>query len=172
MWSRIHWGAWSLSVAVAVSGAAGGAESRDALRLPDATLTPGAIASADARVVCARGYARKRRPPYRARWWREIDDRVRREYGVPSRGAARRAWILDHDVAVELGGAPADRRNLWPQLRREATLKDRVEDALHQAVCAGRMPLARAQREIMADWRRTSVGDPYRLPATSFEKDP
>ena len=33
-----------------------------------------------------------------------------------------------------------------------AHVKDKLEDRLHALVCAGRLPLEQAQREIAADW--------------------
>ncbi len=37
--------------------------------------------------------------------------------------------------------------------RNEARAKDRVEDALHEAVCNGEMPLVDAQQRIVRDWK-------------------
>lgn len=58
----------------------------------------------------------------------------------------------DHLIPVELGGAPSDPRNIWPQPNGSANLKDRVDDELHQAVCAHRITLAAAQQALVADW--------------------
>jgi putative intracellular protease/amidase len=53
-------------------------------------------------------------------------------------------------VPRELGGAD-DERNLWPQPLAEARVKDRQENALHRAVCAGTVTLAAAQAQ-MRQW--------------------
>ena len=64
-------------------------------------------------------------------------------------------------MPLELGRAPRDRRNLWPE-PNTITLtdgtsigskeKDDLEDALHDEVCSGNMLLADAQRRIARDW--------------------
>ncbi len=66
----------------------------------------------------------------------------------------------DHLISLELGGAPSDPMNLWPQPYTNdvggqnlgARDKDRVEGWLHREVCAGRKTLAEAQREISTNW--------------------
>jgi hypothetical protein len=60
-------------------------------------------------------------------------------------------------MPLSLGGAPSDQRNLWPEPRRSpdgwgADRKDELERVLHGLVCAGRLPLALAQRAIAWDW--------------------
>jgi hypothetical protein len=62
-----------------------------------------------------------------------------------------------HLVSLELGGSPTSPRNLWPEPRHVvggwgSYTKDRLEDRLHRLVCRGRVPLARAQREIASNW--------------------
>jgi hypothetical protein len=77
----------------------------------------------------------------------------------------RGRFTVDHLVPLELGGANVgrDRRtgkvvvtaNLWPQPnfgRATAEVKDRLENYLHDEVCAGRIGLRAAQLEIAADW--------------------
>ncbi len=126
-----------------------------AAQLPDRTRTPGAIATTSSGDVCRPGYAHAaRNVPYRVR------DAVYTAYGLP-RGhrtpsggyvGPRRGYVIDHLVPLELGGAN-DVRNLWPQPRNEAHVKDRVEDALHEAVCSGRMRLFDAQQRIARNWQ-------------------
>jgi hypothetical protein len=63
----------------------------------------------------------------------------------------------DHLIPLELGGAPADPRNLWPQPRHPADgwtarKKDRLESELHARVCDGKMPLGEAQQAIAHGW--------------------
>ena len=73
--------------------------------------------------------------------------------------------------ALELGGAPRDPRNLWPQpnsvklpdgTQIGSKQKDDLEDALHAEVCSGALQLADAQRQIAGDWIATweSAGRP------------
>ncbi len=59
--------------------------------------------------------------------------------------------IIDHRVPRELGGADT-LSNLWVQSRAEARLKDREENRLHRAVCAGTILLSEAQ-ERMRQWK-------------------
>lgn len=66
----------------------------------------------------------------------------------------------DHLIPLELGGAPRDPLNLWPEPRRTfvaagmaAEDKDTVENALKASVCAGRMMLVDAQQRIATNWQ-------------------
>ena len=60
---------------------------------------------------------------------------------------------LDHIVSLGVGGAANDPRNLYPEpdyphvspTSYYQNPKDRLEDRLHQLVCAGRLSLTRAQ---------------------------
>lgn len=126
--------------------------------MPNASLTPGAVAETDSRIVCAYGYASEhRKVPYAER------DAVYREYGIP-RGtryaSPRRGYRIDHLVPLELGGANT-MRNLWPQRYADSKVKDRVEDALHTAVCYQHvLTLEQAQAAIARNWMHTPVGLP------------
>lgn len=62
----------------------------------------------------------------------------------------------DHLIPLELGGAPNDPRNLWPEPGTSPNPKDDVEARLRHEVCEGRMSLARAQRAIAANWVQLS----------------
>src|SRR6185436_7511489 len=64
----------------------------------------------------------------------------------------------DHLISLELGGAPRDPKNLWPEPRNAppgetAISKDEVEDKLHLMVCARTAGLVAAQQAIATDWR-------------------
>jgi hypothetical protein len=123
------------------------------LALPNASTTPGAIASSNPAVVCQYGYAQAHRDvPYSVR------DRVYNEYGIP-RGH-RKGLRIDHLVPLEIGGAN-DVRNLWPQSLGDSKRKDEVEDALRVAVCVSHtLTLASAQAAIARNWTATPVGLP------------
>ena len=119
---------------------------------PDPTLTPGVLArDADGRLltkaaICTTTWGRDRR---------HVDDAMRqkvaRRYGVP--WAKHRLYEFDHLIPRELGGAD-DVRNLWPQiLDPDARIKDREENRLHRAVCAGTIDLPTAQHQ-MQTWGR------------------
>lgn len=143
-------------VSFAITGVAAAAVVRD---LPDPKLTPGAVTTHDARAVCTIGYARGIRP--RGAAWRTLRNEVYARYGIrrgersalDARGRRHSLYVIDHLIPIELGGAPADIRNLWPQPRAAAERKDHVENELHARVCSGHMALDDAQRLIARDWR-------------------
>jgi hypothetical protein len=123
--------------------------------LPRRELTPGAI---DPRVtqdnirgtICRRGYTASVRPPFK--YTNAMKHRLMRAYGVTG---SIHDYELDHIVPQELGGCPTCEANLWPEPRNVfpgANEKDEVETYLHDQVSSGEMPLAKAQREIAADW--------------------
>jgi hypothetical protein len=123
--------------------------------LPHHQLTPGAI---DPRVtqgnirntICRRGYTASVRPPFK--YSNAMKHRLMRIYGIT---ASIHDYELDHLIPLELGGCPDCERNLWPQPKNVfpgANDKDEVERYLHDQVCSGEMPLAKAQREIAANW--------------------
>jgi hypothetical protein len=67
----------------------------------------------------------------------------------------------DHLISLELGGAPADARNLWPEPYTDslpdgrptgAYTKDAFETRLKTEVCAGSITLAQAQSDIGDHW--------------------
>ena len=81
------------------------------------------------------------------------------EYGYADRSPSH--YQEDHLVPLELGGAPRDPRNLWPEpndivlpdgTKVGSDAKDNLEDSLHQAVCGGTLALGDAQRLIAGDW--------------------
>ncbi len=127
--------------------------------LPDPRLTPGArnprVSQANlAQTLCRRrGYTRSIRPP--EAYTERLKRRQIRQYGYTDRRL--RDYEEDHLIALGLGGAAADPRNLWPQPHHVlggwgSYAKDRLEDRMHELVCRGRLPLAQAQREIATDW--------------------
>ena len=61
-------------------------------------------------------------------------------------------YEYDHLVSLELGGAPNDARNLWPEPGGSPNVKDPLENRLHALVCDGTITLAAAQRAIAVDW--------------------
>lgn len=57
----------------------------------------------------------------------------------------------DHLILLELGGAPRDLHNLWPQPHSTLNEKDTVQGVTHDAVCAGSFALPDAQHRIATD---------------------
>lgn len=124
--------------------------------LPDPHITPGAV---DPNItqhniqqtVCQKGYTKSVRPP------RNFTDKLKkrqiREYGYADTDP--RHYEEDHLIPLNIGGAPDDPRNLWPQPRSSewnADKKDALEFSLYKQVCNGRVPLDEAQRDMATDW--------------------
>jgi hypothetical protein len=124
---------------------------RDGGRLPDPQCTPGsidpAVTQADiGSTICRAGYTETVRPP------ESQTERFKFDEAYPAyalRDGTRTE--LDHLVSLELGGSN-DAANLWPEVPPTPNPKDRVENALHRAVCDGRVTLAAAQQAIAQDW--------------------
>ena len=127
--------------------------------IPDPSSTPGALNPAVTQAtisatICRSGYAAAIRPPQEET--SALKRRQLRLAGMPE--GSQDACEGDHLMPLELGGAPPDERSLWPQPRQpadgwDASRKDELEGVLRREVCTGRLPLAQAQREIIADWR-------------------
>jgi hypothetical protein len=120
--------------------------------LPDPRCTPGAIRSGvSLATICAFGYSRSVRPP--ESYTEPLKLRQMRAYNLPGRA---RDYEEDHLVPLSIGGAPRDPANLWPEPRSgpyNAGQKDELESWAARTACAGRIPLARLQHEMAADWR-------------------
>lgn len=124
---------------------AGTAIERDAL--PIAAFTPGATADVGADELCRGGD-----------WDPEPADPTVRQRILTNYGMAHvpeDEYELDYLITPALGGAN-DPRNLWPERYSDRTwnakVKDQLEELLPSLVCAGRVDLQTAQRDIAADW--------------------
>jgi hypothetical protein len=120
-----------LSVAIIVPALLGSTTSIAADILPRSSLTPGAAASHDRTLVCARGCARNARHRCDAER-RRYCAAIFHEYGIPH--DIWRDYTVDHLIPIELGGEPFgmigdswDLRNVWPEPKAEAERKDAVE---------------------------------------------
>ena len=79
-------------------------------------------------------------------------DQVYAEYGITHHLAGQ--YEVDHLVSLELGGSN-DIANLWPEAASPTPgfhEKDKVENYLHDQVCAGAISLQSAQQEIATNW--------------------
>jgi len=163
-----------LAMAAAAALAFGAAPALAQRSLPNPLDTPGAVNPAVNQqnigaTICQPGWAQTVSPP--AAFTSTLK---RRQLGawVAYFGSPRRAYEEDHLIPLSLGGAPADQRNLWPEPRQSpdgwgADRKDELERVLHGLVCAGRLPLALAQRTIARDWIAA-----YRLFVIGAEPEP
>jgi hypothetical protein len=124
---------------------------RDHGQLPDPRCTPGAVdpnvTQANLRVtICRPGYTKTVRPSA------SVTSRFKYEVAYPAYGEPHsKKTELDHLVSLELGGAN-DAANLWPEYPPTPNPKDTVENALHAAVCDGRVKLTAAQNAIARNW--------------------
>jgi hypothetical protein len=113
----------------------------------DPARTPGALNPAVTdqtvrRTICTRGWTRTVRPP--VSYTNALKVKQMREYGETG---APSDYQEDHLISLELGGAPADPRNLWPEPYPRAAAVDAIENELNAKVCSGAMSLADAQRK-------------------------
>jgi anti-sigma factor RsiW len=118
------------------------------LAVPDSRLTPGAAVLLSSGAVCSQENVKNRTVPA------ALQRRVFAEYGIPA--ADPRGYEVDYLITPALGGAD-DIHNLWPQSYSavwNAQVKDALEDHLRTLVCAGRLDLAQAQRDISQNWVR------------------
>jgi hypothetical protein len=122
--------------------------------LPDPRCTPGALNPAvtqgtlEATLCRPGGYTDSVRPP--RGYTDSLKPRLMAAYGVESEPLGD--YELDHLIPLGLGGAAADPRNLWPEPEfgpDSASEKNDLAGRLNQAVCAGEISLAAAQRELL-----------------------
>jgi hypothetical protein len=100
--------------------------------------------------ICVPGWSKSHRPPV------SVTNALKHEQLPP--GADPRQYEEDHLIPLELGGASANPKNLWPEPNDAADSwgsgkKDALENRLHSLVCDGQIPLVDAQRAIRTDWQ-------------------
>lgn len=129
--------------------------------LPDKTCTPGAVNPAVTQAninstICVKGWTATIRPPVSVT---EPEKRNSVKLYGNHFGTNLRSYEFDHLVPLEVGGAPNNLKNLWPE--PDATIgghgsfdKDVVENKLHREVCNGQITLKAAQKIFMTDWRK------------------
>jgi hypothetical protein len=123
----------------------GGGSSRPAV-LASLTLTPGVLNSDVTQVtiattICKHGWTGTVRPP--SSYTSGLKVEQMEQYGL---SGSPSDYQEDHLVSLELGGAPNDPRNLWPEPYPRAAEVDQIENDLNDKVCSGSMTLAEAQR--------------------------
>jgi hypothetical protein len=121
--------------------------------LPDPACTPGATNPQAPQAnlndtVCKPGWTKTIRPP--ASYTGALKRAQITAYGYPDTNPA--AYEEDHLISLELGGAPTDAHNLWPEPGASPNAKDPVENQLNTAVCGQLVSLAAAQHAIATDW--------------------
>jgi hypothetical protein len=135
---------------------------------PDSELTPGALNPAVTQAtihstICVSGWTATIRPSSSYTTALKIKQIV--QYGYSDTRTS--SYEEDHLISLELGGAPADPRNLWPEpytvalgdgQSTGAHTKDALETKLKSEVCAGAITLALAQNEIGDHWVHAYYG--------------
>ena len=129
----------------AVAQAAACSQSR--LPLPDPSCTPGSYnpdvtQSTIHSTICVSGWTATVRPP--TSYTNALKVAGIADYGYSDTSLAD--YEEDHFVPLELGGAPRDPGNLWPEPYPRASAVDQIENDLNDRVCAGSLTLAEAQR--------------------------
>jgi hypothetical protein len=137
---------------------------------PDPALTPGALNPAVTQstigsTICVSGWTATVRPSSSYTSARKIEQIG--EYGYSDTSTAD--YEEDHLIPLELGGAPSDPKNLWPEPYAitladgtpvGARVKDADETALKKQVCLGLLTLAAAQQKIGVHWVHHYFGIP------------
>jgi hypothetical protein len=129
---------------------------------PNRTMTPGATNPAVTQAtigstICVSGWTATIRPPS------SYTTALKRTQIVAYRYTDTNLadYEEDHLISLEIGGAPRDPANLWPEpytislpdgTAVGARVKDQLENRLKSLVCSRSMTLATAQRLIATDW--------------------
>ncbi|HEY7536366.1 MAG TPA: hypothetical protein VH721_00135 [Gaiellaceae bacterium] len=95
--------------------------------------------------ICVTGWTRTVRPP--SSYTSQLKVEQMAQYGL---AGSPSDYQEDHFVSLELGGHPTDPRNLWPEWLPQAREIDAISHELNDLVCAGKLPLAEAQRRLAA----------------------
>lgn len=117
-------------------------------QLPDSKMTPGAVDPAGTvDKICTVGYtATVRNVPD------SLKKQVFAEYNIDPKSDK---FEVDHLISLELGGSN-DIKNLWPQSYTttpwNAHKKDTLENKLHALICAKKLDMATAQKDIATNW--------------------
>jgi hypothetical protein len=130
--------------------------SRSYLPLPDPYCTPGrynpnVTQSNIHSTICVSGWTDTVRPP--TSYTNLLKAQGIIDYGY--RDTNMSDYEEDHLVPLELGGAPRDPGNLWPEPHYGTTTaytKDGVETKLKNAVCRGQITLSSARSAIRTNW--------------------
>jgi hypothetical protein len=126
--------------------------------LPDSTCTPGAVnpnVTQDniTQTICVKGFTKTIRPTQS--YTNRLKAQQMNDYGFTD---TIRSHEEDHLISLELGGAPEDSLNLWPEPGASPNAKDSIENHLNAAICAGRISLHEAQVRITTDWTTAENG--------------
>lgn len=116
--------------------------------MPDHACTPGAIfPDATQSQVCKSGYSASVRDVPQAE-----KNQIYAEYRIATHTTGQ--YEVDHHISLELGGSN-DIANLWPEAASPMPgfhEKDKVENFLHNKLCAGKISLTESQDLVSNHW--------------------
>jgi hypothetical protein len=118
------------------------------LVLPRRAITPGIFnrvvrQATIGQTICVSGWTKTVRPP--TSYTNKLKLKQMEQYGetgLPS------DYEEDHLIPLELGGAPRDPRNLWPEPHAQSRHSDPLESKLKRSVCHGAITLTKARAAI------------------------
>ena len=113
------------------------------------SLNPDITQSNISTTICAASWTKTVRPPVKFTDSLKIKQMAR--MGLSSNSDPHK-YEEDHRVPLELGGAPLDPSNLWPEPWPEARKKDRLETAVKKDVCAGKLTLKQGRSIFLGDF--------------------
>lgn len=124
------------------------------LILPNHRRTPGVINPAVTQktirtTICVSGWTKTMRPPLS--YTNALKLKQMRQYG--DKGSPS-LYEEDQLIPLELGGAPRNPKNLWPEPRSQSKHSDPLETALRRHVCSGKITLSAARKQILAYKRK------------------
>ena len=148
---------WIFTIILVVAACSVSDNTQTSLTVPTLSRTtslgaPGAINPAVTQAtirttICVSGWTKTVRPP--ANYTNQLKVDQIKLYNLPGKPSQ---YEEDHMIPLELGGAPTNPNNLWPQLRtglHSAGGKDKKENLLHKEVCNGTITLQAARTLIM-----------------------
>jgi hypothetical protein len=116
--------------------------------VPTYLLNPAVTQDTVRTTICVVGWTSTVRPP--VTYTNDVKRRQLAALGYPDQNLAD--YEEDHWIPLELGGAPRDERNLWPEVLPDARAKDVVESKLKRVVCDGTVSLETARRVMYLKW--------------------
>ena len=120
------------------------------LILPDPAITPGVVnrkvrQATIRKTICRSGWTKTIRPPVAYTSALKIRQMVL--YGETDSPAD---YEEDHLIPLELGGAPRNPKNLWPEPHSQSSRSDPLETKLKREVCKRMITLEDARAAIRA----------------------
>jgi hypothetical protein len=115
------------------------------LVLPDSAITPGKLnpsvrQKTIKKTICKSGWTRTVRPPNSYTHALKLQQMIL--YGETGSAAD---YEEDHLIPLELGGAPRNPQNLWPEPHSQSKVSDPLETKLKTQVCKGILTLRKAR---------------------------